>query len=98
MRTITMDKTGITIDGVSYNYSGTVGTFSSPITIKFFAGATGNVPISTRVYYFKVWDNNTLVCNFIPVRCGTTGYMYDRVSGQLFGNDGTGDFIVGADV
>lgn len=36
--------------------------------------------------------------NFIPVRAGGVGYMYDRVSGQLFGNDGTGDFILGADV
>lgn len=34
----------------------------------------------------------------VPVRCGQVGYMYDRVSGTLFGNDGTDDFIVGADV
>jgi hypothetical protein len=33
----------------------------------------------------------------IPVRIGTTGYMYDRVSGQLFGNAGTDDFILGND-
>ena len=46
----------------------------------------------------KITSDNTLVLNLIPVRCGTTGYMYDRVSGTLFGNDGTGDFIVGADV
>lgn len=98
MRTITMDKVGVTLDGVSHNYSGTVGTFSSPVTIKFFAGATGNIPISTRIYYFRVSDNGSLVLDLIPVRCGTTGYMYDRVSGTLFGNAGTGDFIVGADV
>lgn len=36
--------------------------------------------------------------DLIPVRVGTTGYMYDRISGQLFGNSGTGDFIVGPDV
>lgn len=38
------------------------------------------------------------VRDFIPVRVGTTGYMYDKVSGQLFGNDGTGDFVLGPDV
>lgn len=27
----------------------------------------------------------------------TIGYMYDKVSGQLFGNQGTGNFILGAD-
>jgi hypothetical protein len=36
--------------------------------------------------------------DLLPVRCGTVGYMYDRVSGTLFGNDGTGGFVVGADV
>ena len=35
--------------------------------------------------------------DFIPVRKGTFGYMYDRVSGKLFGNAGTGDFIIGPD-
>jgi hypothetical protein len=33
----------------------------------------------------------------IPVRCGTTGYLYDRVSGELFRNVGTGDFVLGPD-
>ena len=51
-----------------------------------------------KIYYFKIYDNGVLVRDFIPVRVGTTGYMYDSVSGRLFGNDGTGDFIVGADV
>ena len=33
----------------------------------------------------------------IPVRKGTQGYVYDNVSGQLFGNAGTGQFILGHD-
>lgn len=37
------------------------------------------------------------VRDFIPVRVGQTGYMYDRVSGQLFENKGTGSFIIGPD-
>jgi hypothetical protein len=32
------------------------------------------------------------------VRKGTVGYLYDRVSGKLFGNAGTGDFVLGPDV
>ena len=44
----------------------------------------------------KVYNPN-LVIDFIPVRIGTTGYMYDKVSGQLFGNAGTGNFILGPD-
>ena len=48
---------------------------------------------SIKVYSLKIGDRMDL----IPVRVGTTGYMYDRVSRQLFGNAGTGDFIVGPD-
>lgn len=33
--------------------------------------------------------------DLIPVRKNGKGYMYDRISGELFG---TGDFIVGPDV
>ena len=36
--------------------------------------------------------------DFIPVRVGTVGYLYDRVSGQLFGNAGTGAFSYGNDL
>lgn len=97
-RTATMNKTRITINGTNYNYSGSVGTFSSSTSIKIFAGATGSSQISTRIYYFKVWDNETLVMDLIPVRVGQTGYMYDRVSGNLFGNDGSGDFALGQDL
>lgn len=55
-------------------------------------------------YYFrgrfgamKIYQNGNLVRDFIPVRVGTTGYLYDRVSKKLFGNLGTGDFVLGPD-
>ena len=50
-----------------------------------------------KVYYLKIWDNGVLVRDFIPVRVGDVGYMFDRVSCKLFGNQGTGQFILGAD-
>lgn len=53
---------------------------------------------STRTYYCKIWEAGQLIRDFIPVRVGQVGYMYDRVSGQLFGNSGTGDFILGPDI
>ena len=34
----------------------------------------------------------------IPVRKDGVGYMYDKISGQLFGNAaGTGAFVIGPD-
>ena len=51
-----------------------------------------------RIYGLKITKGSTLVRDYIPVRVGTVGYLYDRVSGQLFGNAGTGDFVLGPDV
>ena len=36
--------------------------------------------------------------HLIPVRKNGLGYMYDKVSGTMFGNSGTGDFILGNDI
>lgn len=54
-------------------------------------------PGKARIYYLKVLNGNQPVFDAIPVRVGTIGYMYDKVSGQLFGNAGTGAFILGPD-
>lgn len=52
-----------------------------------------------RVYGFEIKNvSNDDIISLIPVRIGQVGYMYDRVSGHLFGNAGTGNFIVGSDV
>lgn len=48
----------------------------------------------TRIIRFSI-DN---IIDLIPVRKGNIGYMYDKVSGELFGNSGTGDFVLGPDV
>lgn len=51
-----------------------------------------------RLYYMRINIGGKLVRDFIPVRIDTTGYMYDKVSKQLFGNSGTGEFILGPDI
>ena len=50
-----------------------------------------------RVYGFTISSGSTPVRSYVPVRVGQTGYLFDRVSGQLFGNAGTGDFTLGPD-
>ena len=51
-----------------------------------------------QLAWFKLSDkNNNLIFDMIPVRVGTVGYMYDKVSGELFGNAGTGNFVLGND-
>lgn len=56
---------------------------------------TNKYPIRIKSFYIKK-ENDTLY-DLIPIRIGQVGYMYDKVSGQLFGNAGTGDFILGPD-
>ena len=51
-----------------------------------------------RIARCKIYNSDILVHDFIPVRKGNIGYMYDRVSGQLFGNQGTGKFVLGPDI
>lgn len=67
-------------------------------------GSTDN-PAWAKFYslnYKKFTDANHSVVtdewDFIPVRLGTIGYMYDRISGNLLGNSGSGSFVLGNDI
>ena len=82
-----------------YNGSTYQGTFpTDSITLNHY-GRLDEVGRNSknRWAYVKIYDGDTLVLDFIPVRVGSIGYMYDRVSGVLFGNNGTGDFVLGPD-
>ena len=46
----------------------------------------------------KITIGNNIKYDLLPVRVGQTGFMYDKISGQLFGNSGSGNFILGNDV
>lgn len=73
------------------------GTFVSDTPLSFFNNSDGNTKQQGYVFYgFKAHTISDSI-DLISVRVGTTGYMYDRVSGQLFGS-ATGEFIVGPDV
>ena len=50
-----------------------------------------------KIYSFKITNSsNEVVMDLVPVRDGTTGYMYDTVSGELMTNTGT--FLYGSDI
>lgn len=75
--------------------------FTGVVPLAIFALKDGN-RIDNRFFIgkiskVKIWLSDTLVRDYIPVRVGQVGYMYDKVSGQLFGNKGTGSFILGSD-
>lgn len=82
-------------------YTAPDGTFESSFNLILFGVNRKDVPnksTGVRIYDFKIYQNFTLVRDFIPVRIGNVGYMYDKVSKQLFANKGTGNFVLGNDV
>ena len=56
-----------------------------------------NLNVKAMVYSCKIWVDGTLVRDFIPVRCNAIGYLYDKVSKQLFGDANGGSFTAGPD-
>ena len=51
-----------------------------------------------KIYSVQISQGNQIVMDLIPVRVGNVGYMFDKISGNLYGNDGTGSFTLGPDV
>lgn len=87
-----------TFDGSSF--TATNGSTLSSLTIGVFC--RNNTPVQwlalAKIRYLRIYVNSVFVRDYIPVRKGSVGYLYDRVSGKLFGNAGTGDFVLGPDV
>ena len=80
------------------NVSLTGKTTTNTTPLYVFGNATTSLNrYDMKVFSIKIQEENTVIRDIIPVRVGTTGYLYDKVSGTLFGNDGTGDFILGPD-
>ena len=77
--------------------------FASAGTIWLHAthGASAQGTAALRISTARIWSGGTLVRDYVPVRVGSgssaVGYMYDRVSGALFANAGTGAFTIGPD-
>ena len=76
--------------------------FSSPYEMRLYAVknrdsiSSPTVMGIVSIYYFQIYDNDTLVRDFIPVLDDTgTPCMFDRVEGKFYYNAGTGQFIAG---
>lgn len=88
--------------GQHFGYNSQSGVTRQPINIYLLRRnidfeATSYGYMTCRLKYVRIMNNGILVRDYIPVRKGNTGYMYDKVSGRLFGNQGTGSFVVGPD-
>lgn len=84
-----------TVNGIVYNIPRTNFNSNQQMTI-FAVNNGGNITQhgKVRLYYLKLYDDNTLVRNFIPclrISDGEIG-LYDTISKTFFTNKGTGEF------
>lgn len=97
-----IDKNKYYFDGV-LEHIFTEETFTCPSTAVIFAGkqmeTTGNIS-DMKCFYCKLYDDGTLVRNFIPAKRISDNEigLYDTVTNTFFTNAGTGDFIAGPEV
>ena len=104
VHTLEFDLSGMQtlyFDGAEVSSRGRAFTAVAGRTVKLFVQSSTSAQVygHGRVMSFSVTDATTgqKIQDLIPVRKDGVGYMYDRVSGQLLGNSGTGDFVLGPD-
>lgn len=87
-------RNGTTVTDVT---TGTFTNINCPIWL--FKAASNQYPAYYKLYYFKIWQNNELVRNFIPVKDESNIVcLYDTVTKEFFYNSGTGTFIAGPEI
>lgn len=99
--TVDKNANALIVDGVSIN-TATASTFSTTFPIFLFTVNNGGNPMTSgnpskmRLYSCEIYDNGTLVRNYIPCKnsSGKIG-LYDDVNAKFYGNAGTGEFQAG---
>ena len=79
----------------------TSASFSATNKLRLFSAfnldSTANNFFEGKVFYCKIWDNDTLVRDFIPVKDqDNIACLYEQVEGKLYYNQGTGTFTAGS--
>ena len=92
-------------DEIISRYNSMSFTTTSEVTIGLFANHDGNnymYPISGKIYYCQIWDNDTLVRDFLPMISTEEGHigeacLFDTVENKYYYNQGTGKFTTNLD-
>lgn len=91
------NKNVTTVDGVSATNTANTGQCSYNMLL-FAVNNAGTPDFKTKIqlYSCQIYDNDTLVRNFLPCEnaSGVVG-LYDTVGGAFYDNDGTGSFVAG---
>lgn len=100
--TVVLSNEVYTIDNVNQILPNR-GTFTEFYNIYLFtwnnANKADNRCFQGKVYEFKIYDNNVLIRNMIPVLDKNgIACMYDKVNRKYYYNQGTGEFLYGVPI
>lgn len=102
--TFVQDKGTLYIDGVQTGTSATTETATASFPIALYCRFSADTLVPNdggvhTIYYCKIWNGGYLVRDFIPVLDWTyTPCFYDKVSGGLFYNIGSGTLTAGREI
>lgn len=89
-------------DDTSKSFTGTMSSSVTAPLLIFAARSTGsntnvNYYSSARLYSFKIYANDVLIRDFIPVerKSDSAVGLYDQANNQFYTNSGSGNFIAG---
>ena len=90
--TLELDNTYLKVNDDTYTFTGT--TYTSNYPIHIFRGNDRYGKL--KLYYLKIYENNVLVKDFIPVLdLNNVPCLYDNISHTFFYNAGSGTFLYG---
>lgn len=91
------NKNVFTIGSDSYTHS--TQTFQSNYNLYLFCNNNANTTkgyLKGKIYSCKIYDNETLIRNYVPCQNASGGIgLYDLINDKFYGNNGTGTFIGG---
>lgn len=95
---IEFSKEGAYLDGDRLDYNS--GNLFVDFNLLIYKANADARTFIGRIYSFKIYDNNSLVRDFVPCKqkvYNTIG-MYDLVNDKFYINEGTGTFIAGPEI
>ncbi len=100
---VQMNKTGLYVDGELLGWNGSATEFTSTNPLTLLGDATSRRGATVKLFYMKIYENDTMVRNFIPAKnsSGVVG-LYDLADANpataFYTNAGTGNFTASPDM
>lgn len=97
--TITIYRSTVILDGSTVSTDTQINSSAINSTLTLFSIPGGQHRSSYKLYSFKIYENDVLIKNYIPVKDALNVVcLYDTINKQYIYNNGVGNFIAGEEV